>query len=63
MVNSFEISFCGIGVCVIKDGLNYVVVIWNLEGDMGDVEIWEMVELLFYLGRNVKVNIGGYGKY
>lgn len=30
---------------------------------MGDVEIWEMVELFFYLGRNVKVNIGGYGKY
>lgn len=35
----------------------------NPEGDMGDVEIWEMAEPLLYLGRNVKANTGGYGKY
>jgi acetone carboxylase alpha subunit len=30
---------------------------------MGDIEIWEMAEPLLYLGRNVKANSGGYGKY
>ncbi|HJV87379.1 MAG TPA: hydantoinase B/oxoprolinase family protein [Noviherbaspirillum sp.] len=62
-VNSFEASSCGTGACAIKDGLNHAAAIWNPEGDMGDIEIWEMAEPLLYLGRNVKTNSGGYGKY
>ncbi|AMG29575.1 acetone carboxylase subunit alpha [Grimontia hollisae] len=62
-VNSFEASSCGTGACAVKDGLNHAAAIWNPEGDMGDVEIWEMAEPLLYLGRNVKCNSGGYGKY
>ena len=62
-VNSFEASSCGTGACAVKDGLNHAAAIWNPEGDMGDVEIWEMAEPLLYLGRNVKANSGGYGKY
>ena len=62
-VNSFEASSCGTGACAVKDGLNHTAAIWNPEGDMGDVEIWEMAEPLLYLGRNVKANSGGYGKY
>jgi acetone carboxylase alpha subunit len=62
-VNSFEASACGTGACAIKDGLNHAAAIWNPEGDMGDIEIWEMAEPLLYLGRNVKTNSGGYGKY
>ncbi len=62
-VNSFEASSCGTGACAIKDGLNHAAAIWNPEGDMGDVEIWEMAEPLLYLGRNVKCNSGGYGKF
>jgi len=62
-VNSFEASSCGTGACAIKDGLNHAAAIWNPEGDMGDIEIWEMAEPLLYLGRNVKSNSGGYGKY
>ena len=54
---------CGTGACAIKDGLNHAAAIWNPEGDMGDIEIWEMAEPLLYLGRNVKTNSGGYGKY
>ena len=46
----------------VKDGLNHAAAIWNPEGDMGDIEIWEMAEPLLYLG-NVKANSGGYGKY
>ena len=62
-VNSFEASSCGTGAGAIKDGLNHAAAIWNPEGDMGDIEIWEMAEPLLYLGRNVKCNSGGYGKY
>ncbi|PWR24496.1 hydantoinase B/oxoprolinase family protein [Zavarzinia aquatilis] len=62
-VNSFEASSCGTGAGAIKDGLNHAAAIWNPEGDMGDIEIWEMAEPLLYLGRNVKANSGGYGKY
>ena len=62
-VNSFEASACGTGATAIKDGLNHAAAIWNPEGDMGDIEIWEMAEPLLYLGRNVKTNSGGYGKY
>lgn len=62
-VNSFEASSCGTGAGAIRDGLNHGAAIWNPEGDMGDMEIWEMAEPLLYLGRNAKCNSGGYGKY
>jgi acetone carboxylase alpha subunit len=62
-VNSFEASSCGTGASAIRDGLNHAAAIWNPEGDMGDIEIWEMAEPLLYLGRNAKCNSGGYGKY
>jgi len=62
-VNSFESSSCGTGACAMKDGLNHAAAIWNPEGDMGDIEIWEMAEPLLYLGRNIKINSAGYGKY
>jgi len=62
-VNSFEPAACGTGACAVKDGLNHAAAVWNPEGDMGDIEIWEMAEPLLYMGRNVKTNSGGYGKY
>lgn len=62
-VNSFETSACGTGACAVKDGINHAAALWNPEGDMGDIEIWEMAEPLIYLGRNPKANTGGYGKY
>ncbi|MDR2852548.1 MAG: hydantoinase B/oxoprolinase family protein [Burkholderiaceae bacterium] len=62
-VNSFESASCGTGACAMKDGINHGAAIWNPEGDMGDIEIWEMAEPLLYLGRNVKINSAGYGQY
>lgn len=62
-VNSFEASSCGTGASAIRDGLNHAAAIWNPEGDMGDIEIWEMAEPLLYMGRNIKSNSGGYGQY
>jgi len=62
-VNSFETAACGTGACAVKDGLNHAAAIWNPEGDMGDIEIWELAEPLLYMGRRIKTNTGGYGKY
>lgn len=62
-VNSFETAACGTGACAVKDGLNHAAAIWNPEGDMGDIEIWELAEPLLYMGRTIKTNTGGYGKY
>ncbi|MQM38755.1 Acetone carboxylase alpha subunit [wastewater metagenome] len=62
-VNSFESAAEGTGACAVKDGLDHAAAIWNPEGDMGDMEIWELAEPLVYLGRSIKTNSGGYGKY
>ena len=35
---------------------------WNPEGDMGDVEAWELTEPLLYFGRRIRPNTGGPGK-
>jgi acetone carboxylase alpha subunit len=62
-VNSFEAAAEGTGASAVRDGLDHAAAIWNPEGDMGDMEIWELAEPLLYLGRSVKPNTGGYGKY
>jgi acetone carboxylase alpha subunit len=61
--NSFEASAEGTGATGVRDGLDHAAAIWNPEGDMGDMEIWEIAEPLLYLGRNVKTNSAGYGRY
>ncbi|MGA8943945.1 MAG: hydantoinase B/oxoprolinase family protein [Thermoactinomyces sp.] len=62
-VNSFESAAEGVGASAVKDGIDHAAAIWNPEGDMGDMEIWELAEPLLYLGRSVKPNTAGYGKY
>jgi acetone carboxylase alpha subunit len=62
-VNSFESAAEGVGASAVQDGIDHAAAIWNPEGDMGDMEIWELAEPLVYLGRNIKTNSGGYGKY
>ena len=53
----------GGGASAVKDGLDYAAAMWNPEGDMADVEIWEILEPLLYLGRRIKPNTAGPGKY
>lgn len=60
---NFEIGTVGGGACAVKDGLNYAAAMWNPEGDMADVEIWEILEPMLYIGRRVKPNTAGAGKY
>ena len=62
-VNSFECAADGCGASAVRDGVNHGAAIWNPEGDMGDMEIWELAEPLLYLGRNIKADSGGGGKY
>lgn len=62
-VNSFESAAEGVGAGAVKDGISHAAAIWNPEGDMGDMEIWELAEPLLYLGRSMKPNTAGYGKY
>src|SRR5258708_75806 len=62
-VNSFECAANGTGATAVQDGLSHAAAIWNPEGDMGDMEIWELAEPLIYLGRQIKASSGGAGKY
>jgi len=60
---SFELSCVGGGARGVTDGLDYGAAMWNPEGDMGDMELWELIIPFLYLGRGVKPNTAGMGKY
>ncbi|MCJ7653521.1 MAG: hydantoinase B/oxoprolinase family protein, partial [Actinobacteria bacterium] len=60
---SFELSCVGGGARGVTDGLDYAAAMWNPEGDMGDMELWELIIPFLYLGRGVKPNTAGMGKY
>lgn len=60
---SFELSCVGGGARGVCDGLDYGAAMWNPEGDMGDMEVWELIFPLLYLGRGVKPNTAGMGRY
>lgn len=62
-LNSFETSASGVGASAVKDGISHSAALWNPEGDMGDMEIWETLEPLIYLGREILPGSGGAGKY
>lgn len=62
-INSFEAAAEGVGASAVKDGISHAAALWNPEGDMGDMEIWELLEPLIYLGRQILPGSGGAGKY
>lgn len=62
-LTNFDHSCVGSGAGMVKDGLDYAAAMWNPEGDMGDVETWETLEPFLYLGRRVKPNTSGWGKF
>lgn len=62
-IATFDMSSVGLGAGAIKDGLDYGYAMWNPEADMGDIEVWESLELgLPWLGRRVKPDTAGFGK-
>jgi N-methylhydantoinase B/acetone carboxylase alpha subunit len=60
---NFEIGAQGQGAKYILDGLDYGAAVFNPEGDMGDVEMWELVSPVIYLGRRIKPYTGGIGRH
>ncbi|MEW5947196.1 MAG: hydantoinase B/oxoprolinase family protein [bacterium] len=60
---NFELSCVGAGAGVVRDGLDFAAAMWNPEGDMGDVEVWELIEPFLYLGRRIKPDTAGPGKF
>lgn len=60
---SFELSCVGVGARGVRDGIDYAAAMWNPEGNMGDAEVWELIIPFIYLGRSVKPNTQGLGKY
>lgn len=59
---NFELSCQGFGAKYTLDGLDYAAAMFNPEGDMGDVEGWEMSGPYLYLGRRVKASTAGPGR-
>ncbi|NVM31824.1 MAG: hydantoinase B/oxoprolinase family protein [Candidatus Helarchaeota archaeon] len=63
-IANLEISSVGLGASAIRDGLDFGYAMWNPESDMGDAEVWESLERgLPYLGRRVKPDTAGFGKF
>lgn len=60
---NFEFASCGFGARAFDDGLDHAFAMFNPEADMGDVELWEIIEPLLYLGRRVQPNSAGPGKF
>jgi N-methylhydantoinase B/acetone carboxylase alpha subunit len=59
---NFGLSCCGGGAKMVLDGLDYAAAMWNPEGDMGDLEMWEIIEPFLYLGQRVKASTAGQGR-
>jgi N-methylhydantoinase B len=60
---NFGLSCVGGGGKMILDGLDYAAAMWNPEGDMGDMEMWELIEPFLYIGQRVKPNTAGPGRH
>ncbi|HEX8066782.1 MAG TPA: hydantoinase B/oxoprolinase family protein [Thermoleophilaceae bacterium] len=60
---NFGLSCVGGGAKMVADGLDYAAAMWNPEGDMGDLEMWELIEPFLYLSQRVKPNTAGPGRH
>src|SRR5918999_246000 len=60
---NFGLSCVGGGAKMVLDGLDYGAAMWNPEGDMGDLEMWELIEPFLYLGQRVKPCTAGPGRH
>ncbi len=60
---NFEMSSCGTSARFMMDGEDTAAAMWNPEGDMGDVEAWEILEPLLYLSRRIRPMTAGMGKF
>lgn len=60
---NMEFSASGSWAQGLMDGLDTSLAEFNAEGDMGDGEIWEQMMPIVYLGRTIRRDGGGFGRY
>ncbi len=60
---NFELSSQGFGARGFTDGIDAAYAMWNPEADLGETEVWELLEPALYLGRRLKPNSAGMGRY
>lgn len=61
--SNFETTACGSGGRAVMDGIDCGYSIWNPEADQGNLEVWELIAPILYLGRAYVPNAHGYGKF
>ncbi len=61
--SNFEMSSIGTSAGMVRDGEHCCAAVFNPEGDMGDIEAWELVEPLLCLGRRMLPQSAGMGQY
>ena len=62
-IMNFEIAAQGMGAKYVLDGTDTCAAMFNPEGDIGDVEMWELITPMIYLSRRIKANTGGPGRH
>jgi acetone carboxylase alpha subunit len=53
----------GLSALAVRDGLHACYAMWQPEGDTGNAESWEKTLPVIYLGRRIRMDGGGLGKY
>src|SRR3954471_3768858 len=62
-IMNFEVAAQGMGAKYVLDGTDFAAAMFNPEGDMGDVEMWELICPMMYLSRRLKANTAGPGRH
>jgi N-methylhydantoinase B len=62
-IMNFEVAAQGMGAKYVLDGTDVCAAMFNPEGDMGDVEMWELISPVLYLSRRLKANTAGPGRH
>ena len=62
-ITHFELAAQGMGAKYVLDGSDHAAAMFNPEGDMGDVEMWELITPILYLSRRRKASSGGPGRH
>jgi N-methylhydantoinase B/oxoprolinase/acetone carboxylase alpha subunit/acetone carboxylase gamma subunit len=62
-IMNFEVAAQGMGAKYVLDGTDFCAAMFNPEGDMGDVEMWELISPFLYLSRRLKASSAGAGRH
>ena len=60
---NMEMCASGAYATAFMDGMDTALAEFNSEGDSGDAEIWETALPLIYLGRSIRMDGGGFGRF